>query len=215
MKLIDLTGKRFGYITVLRRYGHSKNEVTWLCKCDCGNKTVVVGQELRRGNTKSCGCFKGSLISIANTKHGGSKKHIKERLYRIWYGMKTRCEHSHSKPYKDYGGRGITVCDEWKKDYSAFREWALANGYADDLTIDRIDNNGNYEPSNCRWATIKEQSNNTRKNCYLEFRGEKKTASQWAELLGINVSTIYSRLKLGWSVEEALTKPIDILRRKK
>ena len=211
MNLIDLTGQRFGLLTVLKRHGHSGNEVTWLCKCDCGKESVVMGEALRRGKTKSCGCLRRLHIVEANTKHGL----VHTPLYRIWSNAKSRCFDVNCKSYKNYGGRGITVCDEWKDDFQAFYDWAMANGYKEGLSIDRIDNNGNYEPSNCRWTTVKEQSNNRRNNRYLEFRGEKKTASQWAELLGIKTSTIYSRLKYGWSVEETLTKPIKILKLKR
>ena len=160
MKLIDLTGQRFGLLTVLRKYGHSGKcrEVTWLCKCDCGNETVVIGHDLRKGTTQSCGCFRKLREVEANIKHGGSK----EPLYKRWCGIKRRCYTTSNKDYKNYGGRGIKMCDEWKNDYSAFKEWALNNGFEEHLTIERINNDGNYEPSNCKWATVKEQNQNKR-----------------------------------------------------
>lgn len=122
--------------------------------------------------------------------------------------MINRCSSVGWKSYKNYGGRGIQVCPEWKASFEVFRDWALANGYQDDLTLDRKDVNGNYEPSNCRWATKKQQANNTRKSLYLEFNGEVKTAKEWADELGLNYNTLYSRITTkGWSVEKALTTP--------
>ena len=144
-KLNDLTGQRFGRLTVLER-----TELKWLCKCDCGNKKIVAGGHLVSGDTKSCGCLR--------IKHGMRNT----RLYSIWHGMKERCYNTKHKFYKHYGGRGIKVCEEWKNDFQTFADWALSHGYADNLTIDRIDVNGNYEPSNCQWATNAEQQRNKR-----------------------------------------------------
>lgn len=144
-------------------------------------------------------------ISRANRTHGESKT----RLYRVWYHIRSRCFDKNTPYYKDYGGRGITICDEWRGNYIAFRDWALQNGYREDLTIDRIDNNGNYEPSNCRWADAKTQANNRRSNLYLTYNGETLTALQWAKKLGINHNTISMRLyKYGKTVDEALSLPV-------
>jgi hypothetical protein len=130
------------------------------------------------------------------------------RIYREWSGMKARCHCSNDKKYKHYGGRGISVCDEWKESFEVFMKWSLENGYTDNLTLDRINVNGNYEPGNCRWITHKEQMNNTRSNRFIEFNGTTMTLSQWSKKTGIGVSTIHARLKSGCSVEDALTRQV-------
>ena len=166
-----------------------------MCKCDCGNVVEVPAESLVNGASKSCGCYNREII----TKHNKSMTN----LYQVWQCMKDRCFNPNHVQYKDYGGRGITVCDEWS-DPDAFCEWALSNGYSKGLSIDRIDVNGNYEPSNCRWATQKEQCRNRRNNAVLEYNGEKHCLTEWAEIVGTKASTLATRRKRGWPTRDII-----------
>lgn len=201
-RVMDLTGQRFGMLTVLERAGHKRNRVAWRCRCDCGKEVIVCALDLRNGSKKSCGCMKGAWIAKARTKHGM----VGSRLYRIWAGVKKRCLNEHDVEYHNYGGRGISVCSEWME-FEPFREWALANGYANDLTIDRIDMNGNYCPENCRWTTYKVQANNRRNNRFVEFDGRRQTIAQWAEELGMEYTSLLYRLS-NFPLEKAFTMPL-------
>ena len=188
---IDMTGRRFGRLVVLERAGSDAHgKPTWLCRCDCGRETTVDGTSLRRGRTMSCGCYQREIVSRANKTHGMRGT----RLYRVWAGMKTRVMNENAPNFKFYGGRGISVCDEWLE-FEPFQSWALANGYTDSLTIDRINVNGDYEPGNCRWVTKAQQHNNMRSNRIITFMGEAYTLTEWSKLLGINRATLHGRLQ--------------------
>lgn len=208
-KYVDLTGQRFGRLIVIKRADNSKdNRAKWLCKCDCGNEKNIVGKSLRKMKTQSCGCLQKEQAKMVNTKHG--MRYTK--LNKTWNSMKQRCNNSNCKQYKNYGGRGIKVCDEWldkENGFINFYDWSMNNGYQDNLTIDRIDVNGNYEPSNCRWANMKQQSNNRRDNHNITYNNETHTIAEWSEILNINRYTLYYRInKSNMSIEEALTKKV-------
>lgn len=163
MKLNDLTGKRFGRLTVISRaddivYSNGKRYTAWNCLCDCGNTTKVRTTNLNNQHVSSCGCYRAEVRIKAHTKHGQAH----HRLHNIWTDMKQRCTNPKTRCFANYGGRGIAVCDTWANDFGTFFSWAMGNGYSDELSIDRINVNGNYEPTNCRWATMKEQQNNKR-----------------------------------------------------
>lgn len=195
----DLTGQRFGRLTVTSFNRISKGRYLWNCKCDCGNKCVVAAHRLTTELTKSCGCLRVEK----NSTHGD----YKSRLYRIYNGIKQRCLIPSDTGYKWYGARGITVCEEWLNDYQVFKEWAFTNGYNDTLSIERINNDGNYEPSNCKWIPLKDQPKHTRKTKQIEYDGKIYTMSGLAKEFNIKRHTLYSRLKNGWSIEKALTPP--------
>lgn len=202
MNYSEYIGMRFGKLTVIEQTGISKShKPLFLCHCDCGNEKVVDLYSMRSGHTQSCGCYNKERLREANTVHGGS---CGDRLHTTWGHMVYRCS---NKNMTNYGGRGISVCEEWRNSYESFRDWALGNGYRDDLTIDRIDNNGNYCPENCRWATNRTQANNTRRNHNLTAFGETKTVTEWSRVYGVKYNTILSRLNKGWSVEAAISTP--------
>lgn len=256
MKLLDLTGKRFGKLVVIKRDTSFKKGVKWICKCDCGNETVKFANSLNRGSAISCGCHKfedltgkrfgklvakrlivgskkwlchcdcGKNITVfpCNLKSGKTtscgcfqkecaskrfKKHglRTSKIYTVWANMKQRCYNNKNAYYHCYGGKGVKICEEWLKKFENFYDWSINNGYKEGLTIDRINVDGNYEPTNCKWATTKEQSLNTTRNVFLTYNGQTKTIYEWGMETGISNGTIRTRIKkLGWSVQRALTE---------
>lgn len=203
--LKDETGNKYGRLLVIERdLSKDHHDAFWICKCDCGNISSVNGTMLRRGTSKSCGCLQRELLSKRQKTHGETNT----RIHNIWSKIKFRCFNNKSKDYSKYGGRGITMCEEWSKSYETFRDWSYANGYKENLTIDRIDNDGNYEPNNCRWATIKEQSRNTRYNRKYEYQGEMRCVVELAEIAGLSKYTLKYRLDNGYTLENAMFTPL-------
>lgn len=192
-KAKDLSGQKFNRLTVLYRSGTDPNGAAmWMCLCECGNEICVRGVSLRNGHTKSCGCLQkeaakevGSSIKTHGLRH--------TRLYGIWAGMIQRCENKNRKHYQNYGGRGITVCPEWRNSFEKFYEWSMEHGYSENLTIDRIDNDNGYSPQNCRWVTNTEQQNNTRKNLHIDIEGQIVSPKEASEILGISLNAVYKR----------------------
>lgn len=206
----DLTGQRFGKLTVVKRVDNDKhNNACFLCLCDCGIESIVIGTQLSQGKTMSCG--KCSRTITSKYSNYINKPFWKE-IGTSYRAMKERCYNKNNGKYNNYGGRGITICDEWNGTNGRIRfyEWAISNGYAKKLTIDRIDVNGNYEPNNCRWANTYLQANNRTDNFVVEYNGEVKTIHEWEKLVGISAGTIRYRITHNWSVEKALTIPAII-----
>ena len=200
-RFIDLSSQTFGRLTVLRCEGPAKNRImTWRCVCSCGNEVVCRGDHLREGKILSCGCLNQENRHTNTRTHGD--RHT--RLYNIWTHMKQRCKNQNRGNFKHYGGRGIKICPEWEHDFIVFRDWALANGYRDDLTIDRIDNDGDYCPENCRWATPEEQLNNTHRNHRIIVNGEEMTIAEASRRYKVPYDTIQRRISCGWSPERAI-----------
>ena len=192
----SLIGKKFGRLLVVAEYVLKKRRYC-VCICDCGKKTDVLSFSLKSGHTSSCGC---KLEEFRNK----NKRVYKNPIYIIYKAMMRRCYNFKDKRYKNYGGRGICVCDEWKEDYTKFMDWAVKNGYKQGLSIDRINVNGNYEPSNCRWITLKEQSRNKTNNKMIEYNNEVKSLVEWCELFDLSYNAVHYRINKGWSIERAL-----------
>lgn len=178
----------------------------WECQCDCGNIITTDTSCLTRGHSKSCGCLLKD-INASNSIHGDSKGGEYHRLYKIWADMKTRCYNENCAAYERYGGSGVEVCNEWQ-DYLPFKEWALKNGYNEELTIDRIDPFGNYTPGNCRWADYHTQNCNKKNTPRYKFNGEEHSLSEWSEITGINFHTLSNRIHAyKWDIDRALSTP--------
>lgn len=206
-KLIDLTGQRFGRLTVVHKVPNKRYGVPrWFCKCDCGGTTEADSGNLKNGYRASCGCL--SIDHLARLKTGLHASHRMSRtaIYATWIQIRERCENPKNPSYHRYGGRGIKVCERWQT-FENFRD-DMGEKPSKDHSIDRMDNDGNYEPDNCRWATRLEQTWNTRRNRYFELNGENLILSEWARRLGTSTDTIDMRLKAGWPLEKALTHPV-------
>ena len=204
---MDLVGQKFGKLTVIKKdeIKTIKGKYTyWVCECECGSVKSIYQGSLRNGKTTSCGCYGKKQRLKAKTKHGLSHTRIK----RIYHNMLSRCYNPKTPKFKNHGGRGIKVCDEWlgENGFINFVNWAMSNGYDEELTLDRIDNDGDYSPDNCRWADEETQHKNRRITLYIEYNGEKKTVQEWSKELGISENTIYYRYYHGYTPEEILYK---------
>ena len=204
MKLINIVGKRYGRLVVIEKADSLNGHTRWLCKCDCGKECIVHGISLKTGNTTSCGCYKTeNAKKLYSTVRQNNK-----RLYGVWNGIKQRCNNKNSKSYHNYGGRGIKMDEIWANSYEAFYQWAMCSGYKDGLEIDRIDNDGNYCESNCRFVSKEVQANNKRNIKLYTINGVTKTLAQWCKEYNQDYYLVRQRVyKLGWSIEESLTTP--------
>jgi len=188
---IDITGEKYGKLEVISYAGKTKSgNAKWLCVCECNNQKIIEATKLKNGHTKSCGCSK-------TVRNGLSRS----RIYRVWKCMIARCDNYENDNYYWYGFKGISICEQWR-DFITFYNWALANGYGEDLTIDRIDSNGNYCPENCRWVSQKEQCNNFSSNHTIIYKNKFYSMAKFADLLGYKYWTVSNRIKLGWTPDE-------------
>lgn len=206
-RILDLTGKKFGKLTVVSFLKREKNHTYWVCKCECGNEKIVSTNSLRKGDTIGCGCSVGKSI-----KHGDTKNGIRTPEYTAWNNIKVRCTQPNSKYYPYYGGRGVGIFSEWLGE-NGFENFISYVGRrpSSKHSLDRWPNkNGNYEPGNVRWATKKEQANNVRDNRLVFYKGECKTASEWCGDLSLNYKTVFPRLLKGYTADEAFNKPLSM-----
>lgn len=207
-KVKDVSGQRFGSL-IASSFTHvmsnGRKYTAWICKCDCGKEITVLAGNLYQGKTLSCGCMRGENISQSKIRHGMRNS----RIYMIWKGIRGRCYVSSNVSYDNYGGRGITMCQEWKEDFLNFYNWALKNGYSDTLTIERSYVNGNYEPDNCRWITTQEQYYNKRDSRLIKIDGETKCLAEWAKITGIARRTLSDRYDRGDITKERLFRPVE------
>lgn len=199
--LKDYAGETFGRLIAVSLVEREDkwNDHKWLFKCQCGNEKVAGIKQVRSGHTSSCGCLASEVVVKRNTSHGLSKN---SATYRSWKDMRARCNSPSNSDFKDYGGRGVSICDRWN-DFGAF--FADMGERPTGTTLDRIEVNGNYEPSNCRWATASQQANNKRSNHVIEYRGQKRTLLQWCGEFGIDHSKARYRLKMGWALDDVFS----------
>ncbi|PTE79287.1 hypothetical protein [Staphylococcus gallinarum] len=198
----DMVGYRFNGCKVLKRNGVNKdNRAIWVCVCKCGNIFQATGKSIRNGHVKSCGCYRKKVTGKQGRKnktHGDTNT----RLYNIYRGMKQRCYYTNAQNYEKYGDKGIKICEEWLEDFSNFKRWSLKNGYGENLSIDRIDNNGNYEPDNCRWVDAKTQTRNRSITKRAIFQGELLTLGEISEITGMSFSKVHYMYKQGMNFDE-------------
>ena len=199
----DRIGHNYGRLTVVGGPTLRNRKTYWQCKCECGNTSMVSAANLSSGSSKSCGCLQRELLAARTKTHNGTH----DSLYAVWAMMKQRCLNTNATGFRNYGGRGITICDEWH-DYASFRDWAIPHGYDPRLQLDRIDNESGYCPGNCRWVHPLVNANNRRNNVVIEHGGESLTAAQWSRRLGGNKTLVSTRLKAGWSETRAVTEPV-------
>ena len=199
---IDLTGQKFNHLVVLGISGRTqKGQIIWECKCDCGCITQSVGNNLKNGRKKSCGCMTDRSF---NKKHGMTRT----RIYSTWLSIKKRCYNPNNKDYYNYGGRGIEMCQEWKSSFVNFYDWAISNGYNDNLTIERKDNNKDYCPDNCKWIPMSEQSGNRRICRMITYNGKTQNLHKWCEEYGLDYKFVWQRIfVLNWDFEKAISTP--------
>ena len=216
-KFKDLTGMKFGRLTVIERAidridTKGKRHIMWKCLCSCGKTKDISRDSLLSNRVKSCGCLRAEKTKERKFKHGLRNT----PLYRTWSNIKTRCYNPKNDTYKYYGEKGVTMCSEWKKDFLNFYMWSLENGYKEGLTIDRINSNGNYEPSNCRWVTATQQQNNKLNNYLIIYKESTHTLAEWSNILNINYKVLYRRIQyLNWSIERAFTTPVKNMNNKR
>lgn len=201
-RFIDRTGQRFGRLQICSLAPQRGGRNYWLCQCDCGRKKAMLASNLVGGKVESCGCLNSDVLIARNTKHGGCGT----PEYKSWQAMLGRCINPKDAAYQDYGGRGIVVCDRWRHSFANFL--ADMGPRPQTCTLDRKDNDGSYSPENCRWATISQQMRNTRRNIPIAHNGRSLLLVQWATETGLRPSTILRRLRLGWSIADALTIPV-------
>lgn len=204
-KFIDLSEQKFCKLTVLEFDGRRKNQSFWKCLCDCGKTSIVNGGKLKNGHTKSCGCLLNETRGQSSKKHGMS--HTPE--HNVWLGMQARCYNENNDQYKDWGGRGITVCDRWLGDEGFVNFFAdMGKRPSEKHTIERGNNDGNYSPDNCSWELKEVQANNTRSNVFITYNGQTKTVANWGKKIGIPGKVLRKRIKRGWGIEAVLTTPL-------
>ena len=193
-------GEKYNRLTIIELLPGAKVR----CRCDCGNEIITRRDQVKEGISRSCGCYHKEVTGAINRTHGLTH----HKLYKTWHNMRSRCKNPNAAKYELYGGRGIMVCGEWDNDFMAFYNWAIASGWKEGLSIDRIDPNGNYCPENCRWADAITQNNHLRPNHNLTYNGKSQSIYAWARELGINKKTLSERIRRGWTIERALNKGV-------